>query len=194
MNNYNRIAIPLSTGGAVFSPEYSMFPITGMSDTKDAFSSSFFYQYREPSFPQVSLAGSIAASSMLSTTIPSPWQREEDYMPFRLQESLRAIRALPENWNDHGANRFTDRLIDRAKRVLSTLCIDDERLMVFPTASKSIQIEWENASEDYCEIDVHADHESILTMEGDVVLVEIKDLDTSDAIKGFMNFVRRHIN
>jgi len=189
IDDYSRGIVP-DTGGKKIC---LISPTTGQHiDNQDAVSSAGLRQWMSGDFPHVGLAASIATSSMLSIASQAPFLREEDYMPFRQQEAFRAIKSLPDNWNDHGAHRFSDAIINRAKQVLAALRMDDERLMIFPTAAQSIQIEWESASDAYCEIEVYSDHESIFAMEGDTVLIETDCAEDGYAEHVFMDFVRKH--
>ena len=64
------------------------------------------------------------------------------------------ITELKDNWNNNGANAFSETLIAKCKRLVSEFQIPPS---IFPTADNSIQMEWDNVAGDYLEINVYDD-------------------------------------
>lgn len=86
------------------------------------------------------------------------FSRGSDYMNIsRLHnlEKLDSILALPNNWNENGAEKFNQKLVDRCKSLLDILPIQPE---IFPTAANSIQFEYEKGNGDYLEFNVCEDN------------------------------------
>jgi len=75
----------------------------------------------------------------------------------RMEKSLSAlaeIEQLEDNWNENGAEAFSNSLIGSVRALLSNFNIQPD---IFPTAQNSIQLEWENANGDYLEIELFED-------------------------------------
>ena len=72
----------------------------------------------------------------------------------RSYERIAEIQALPDNWNDNGAPRFSVRLIGTVRQIARSL---PRQLDIFPTANDSIQLEYENRQGDYLEYEVFED-------------------------------------
>ena len=58
-------------------------------------------------------------------------------------DKIDQIAALKDNWNGYGATAFSEALIQKVKRLISLAKVQPE---VFPTASDSIQIEYDDTS------------------------------------------------
>lgn len=72
-------------------------------------------------------------------------------------EALDSILSLKDNWNENGAKSFNPELIEKCRKMLTTLPEDLQKTcFVAPTACNSIQFEWE-ISERYYEIEVYED-------------------------------------
>jgi hypothetical protein len=65
-------------------------------------------------------------------------------------------RNLSYDWNGYGAEPIPDSVCDRAEKILK-LFEGAKLLELFPTACKSIQIEFET-DDSYFEIEVYEDH------------------------------------
>lgn len=71
-----------------------------------------------------------------------------------LQESynrISEIRDLPDNWNENGASKFSNEILDTLKQIVESLKMQPE---IFPTARDSIQLEYENENGDYLEFEL----------------------------------------
>ncbi len=61
------------------------------------------------------------------------------------------IRDLPDNWNENGASKFSNEILDTLKYIVESLKTQPE---IFPTARDSIQLEYENENGDYLEFEL----------------------------------------
>ncbi len=61
------------------------------------------------------------------------------------------IANLEDNWNYEGAKAFPETLISSIRQIITGLMIQPE---VFPTATESIQLEYEGPDESYLEIEI----------------------------------------
>lgn len=61
---------------------------------------------------------------------------------------LNEIQQLPRNWNGNGAQKFSKKIINKAKSLLIDLTLQPQ---VFPTANNSIQIEFDRDNGAYLE-------------------------------------------
>lgn len=61
------------------------------------------------------------------------------------------IEALEDNWNGNGATAFTPTIIQRVRKLVSDLAVQPT---ILPTGRASIQLEYENESEDYLEFEL----------------------------------------
>lgn len=66
-------------------------------------------------------------------------------------EKMAAISELPDNWNENGAKKFSDKLIAKCYSLLFGLPIFPE---IFPVADGSIQFEFEKSDGSYLEFDI----------------------------------------
>ena len=66
-------------------------------------------------------------------------------------EKMIAISELPDNWNENGAKRFSDKLIAKCYSILFELTVFPE---IFPVADGSIQFEFEKSDGSYLEFDI----------------------------------------
>lgn len=64
---------------------------------------------------------------------------------------IEQIKSLENNWNNNGASKFSEKLIERSISILNTLPFEPD---VFPTARDSIQFEYEKASGEYLEFEI----------------------------------------
>ena len=64
---------------------------------------------------------------------------------------LSDIEALPDNWNNNGADKISENLIKCVRKLLMILEIQPE---IFPTALNSIQFEYDNSRRDHMEIEI----------------------------------------
>lgn len=72
-------------------------------------------------------------------------------------KKLTQIKNLPEDWNGYKANKFDEKTIKNTENLLKELAVQPE---LFPTAEGTIQLEYENGSDDdYLEFTVNnTDH------------------------------------
>lgn len=68
--------------------------------------------------------------------------------------SIEFFKDLEYNWNGYGAESIPEKLILRTKHLLQNL---SELPDVFPTANKSIQIEYEKTNGEYLEFEMFED-------------------------------------
>jgi hypothetical protein len=64
---------------------------------------------------------------------------------------LDTILALPDNWNEHGAHKFDEEFISKIKDLVSILKYQPE---IFPTATDSIYLEYDQDNGDCLIIDI----------------------------------------
>lgn len=69
--------------------------------------------------------------------------------------SIEFLKDLEYNWNGYGAEPIPEQLIVRTEHLLQNL---SELPDVFPTANKSIQIEYEKANGEYLEFEMFEDN------------------------------------
>jgi len=67
---------------------------------------------------------------------------------------LSEIGQLGDNWNNYGAEKFSQSLIFRCMEILSSLELLSQP-EIFPTAQPSIQFEYEPDDNHYLEIEIH---------------------------------------
>ena len=75
---------------------------------------------------------------------------------------LQQFLKLPPNWNENGAGPFSDRLIETCKKILDMLPRQPE---VFPTATDSIQMEYEKNNGEYMEFNIYEDEINIFRID-----------------------------
>lgn len=91
--------------------------------------------------------------SSYNRSITLSWDGISD-MRIKLEQSIARIseiEALEDNWNGNGAVAFTPAIIQRVKELVSGLAIQPT---ILPTGRASIQLEYENDSEDYLEFEL----------------------------------------
>lgn len=66
-------------------------------------------------------------------------------------EKLAAISELQDNWNDNGAQKFSDKLIVKCYSILYKLPVLPE---IFPVADGSVQFEYKKSDGSYLEFDI----------------------------------------
>lgn len=67
---------------------------------------------------------------------------------------LNEIKTLKNNWNDNGASAFSETLINKVKEFINYNFYAPE---IFPTATNSIQLEYENKDKEYLELEFKED-------------------------------------
>ena len=77
-------------------------------------------------------------------------------------EKLDSIEKLDVNWNENGADKFSTNLIEKVRKVLQIL---KEQPEIFPTAEKSIQLEYEKEDGQYLEINIYENHTKIFSID-----------------------------
>jgi hypothetical protein len=98
---------------------------------------------------------------------------------------LSDIEALPDNWNNNGADKISGSIIKNVRKLLMTLEIQPE---VFPTACDAIQLEWDNENGEYLEMEILEDtinvfqidseggeKQSTITVDGAIVKRIVRD-------------------
>lgn len=75
---------------------------------------------------------------------------------------LQKIEELPANWNDNGAPRFGSATIKKCRNILSALPVQPE---IFPTASDSVQMEYEKENGEYLEFNIFQDRINIFSID-----------------------------
>ena len=64
---------------------------------------------------------------------------------------LDAIGGLKDNWNGNGAPAIPASVVDKVRDLIASLPIQPE---IFPTALRSIQLEYDNSRHDHMEIEI----------------------------------------
>jgi len=86
----------------------------------------------------------------------------------KMERNLQIIEdflALEENWNGNQAPPFNKTLIDTTQKIIKN--ITQQQPDIFPTARKSIQLEYEKDNEDYLEFEVFEDSIMVFRIIGD---------------------------
>lgn len=100
------------------------------------------------------------------------------YNLFELKRNIEIITSFltfRRNWNDNGAPPFIERLIELAIEVVRTL---DYQPQVFPTARKSILLEYEKPEGKYLGIEVFSNRiEAFKQPQGEIVSLIPSDLE-----------------
>ncbi len=78
-------------------------------------------------------------------------QADDESVRKNNMEKLERIRAMKKNWNGNGAPAFPAKLISRVRDLVEELFIQPE---IFPTAMRTIQLEYDNARRDHMEIEI----------------------------------------
>lgn len=73
-------------------------------------------------------------------------------------ESLNEIENLPDNWNDNGTTGFSATIINKCKEYIMGL---EREPFVTPTATGSIQFEYELNNGDYLEFNISENEVSV---------------------------------
>lgn len=69
-----------------------------------------------------------------------------------VQEQLKKIAALENNWNENGAKQFSSKLIERVRWITQQLPTVP---YIFPTAIGAIQIEYQKKDGSYLEFEIY---------------------------------------
>ena len=77
---------------------------------------------------------------------------------------LSDIEALPNNWNNNGADKISENLIKCVRKLLMILEIQPE---IFPTACDAIQLEWDNENGEYLEMEVMEDRINVFQIDSE---------------------------
>lgn len=64
-----------------------------------------------------------------------------------INERLVELAALPQNWNDDGADRIDSEVIAQARKFFEDLDYVFPKPYIFPTPSGGIQVEWDECKE-----------------------------------------------
>lgn len=77
---------------------------------------------------------------------------------------LSEIEKLPDNWNNNGAERISVGIIKQVRKLLMSL---EHQPEVFPTACEAIQLEWENAKNEYLEMEILDDSINVFMIDSE---------------------------
>lgn len=69
-------------------------------------------------------------------------------------ERISRLGDLQENWDGYGAPKISAEVIDRTRRFLRSVRVDQQPAAAVPTGAGTIQLEYEEASGKYLEIDI----------------------------------------
>ena len=99
---------------------------------------------------------------------------------------LSEIENLSDNLNNNGAERIPASIIKSVRKLLMKVEFQPE---IFPTACDALQLEWENAKEEYLEMEIYEDEVNVFQIdaEGNEIRNTIK-LDNkliNDVVKEF---------
>lgn len=89
---------------------------------------------------------------------------------------LHEIKNLKPNWNENGADAFSDNLIDKVKDIINKLKLQPQ---IFPTGRNSIQLEFENEN-NYLEFEIFEDRTIMYYENGNIseeINVEIEKIN-----------------
>ncbi|APO46803.1 hypothetical protein BS614_24005 [Paenibacillus xylanexedens] len=92
--------------------------------------------------------------SSSTTTEKDAFHLKEEKQRTRNLVTIQEIKKLDDNWNDNGAEKFEEELIST---VISIVTFLDFQPYIFPTARKSIQLEYEKSNGDYLEMEIYKD-------------------------------------
>ena len=103
-------------------------------------------------------------------------------------KTLEEISQLRDNWNENGAEPFSDQIIKRCISLVEKLSTQPD---IFPTAQKSIQFEWYTPFGNYLEIEIFEDgHCSTLKKENNTLLE--KKIDFSETGEWIAEFTSKY--
>jgi len=129
---------------------------------------------------------SIPSSSSAST---HDYFSNESKLYSNLMDRVNEIASLDDNWNDFGASNFPAELIEKSKLFLSKIASITSILSIFPTASGSIQIEWEKENV-YAEAEIFIDNIKIYAEKDDEEIVSSSFDNLSAASKEFLSIYK----
>jgi len=102
---------------------------------------------------------------------------------------INEIGALDDNWNDFGVSKFSAELITKTKEFLSNIVAIAPVISIFPTASDSIQIEWEKENK-YAEAEIFLDKIKIYAERDDKETTNNSFKSLSNAASEFLNIYK----
>ena len=105
-----------------------------------------------------------------------------------MMNNLDSFVDLEKGWNGHGADPIPDRVIEKARDILSLDIFKKHIPFVCPVARDSIQIEWEKKDKDYFEFEIFIDKVNGMRMfpdESHINYEEISITKMLELIKGF---------
>jgi hypothetical protein len=102
---------------------------------------------------------------------------------------MEEIELLDDNWNDFGASKFSIELITKTKEFLSNIVEIAPVISIFPTASDSIQIEWEKENK-YAEVEIFVDNIKIYAERDDKEIVNNSFESLSSAASEFLGIYK----
>ena len=105
---------------------------------------------------------------------------------YSLLSIINEIGALPNNWNDNGAEQFTFDIILRSQGFLSKIDKILPNVHIFPTASESIQFEWE-VNNLYCEVEIKSHTFKLYAEKNGDKISEKEFLNINDASSEFVD-------
>lgn len=105
-----------------------------------------------------------------------------------IYETLSAIEALEDNWNDNSASKFCKALILQAKQIIDDFPSEFE-IEIFPTARDSIQFEYET-DDIYLEFELFETDSSVYFSNHEKTLLDLDHIKTTEALKFFINTIK----
>jgi hypothetical protein len=102
---------------------------------------------------------------------------------------MNEIESFNDNWNDFGASKFSAELITKAKEFLSNIVAIAPVISIFPTASDSIQIEWEKENK-YAEVEIFLDNIKVYAERDDKEIVNNSFESLSSAASEFLGIYK----
>lgn len=101
-------------------------------------------------------------------------------------EKLAAISELQDNWNDNGAQKFSDKLIAKCYSILYKLSVLPE---IFPASDGSVQFEYKKSDGSYLEFDISENEivEFRVYPDGKEIERTIDNDSISEEVKNFMS-------
>ncbi|MCQ2535525.1 MAG: hypothetical protein MJ110_00990 [Lachnospiraceae bacterium] len=79
-------------------------------------------------------------------------------------KKLSEIQNLSDNWNNNGAEHFSDALIKSVRKIILGITYQPE---IFPTACNAIQLEWDNEQDEYLEMEILEDGINVFSIDAE---------------------------
>ena len=101
-------------------------------------------------------------------------------------KKLSDIENLNDNWNGFGASAFSSELINKSRAFLAQVISISPVISIFPTASNSIQIEWEKENI-YAEAEIFSDIVKIYSEKNNEEFINLSFDNINDSASQFMS-------